>query len=198
MVRAEVDPIAFKDLVDTLLKRDSPMVRALMANDINTHRKLKGRLKSGNISDLEYKDPNDSSKSIKLTDDEAIEIVAIHPFLDFRQNILGPKDTIKLDRYALTRDDFESYLEDFDEHHPDEYDRDLALKNLRERKRHEKEMSELASSTAAVMTSTNPSLESNSSSGNTGQNTDPVDEQLRALRKTTIKPDASKFQEFTK
>ena len=90
MVRGDTDPNVFKALVNTLLGRDSLMVRALMAND-DTHRKLKGRLKRGDISDLDYEDPHDSSKSIELTEDKIIEIVALQPFLDYRQNLLEQK-----------------------------------------------------------------------------------------------------------
>jgi hypothetical protein len=95
MVRIDTDPNAFKALVDTLLGSGSSMVRALMENDINTHQKLKGRLKDGDIKTLEYKDPDDSLQSIKLDDEESFEILAIQSFLEYSQNILGPKNVNK-------------------------------------------------------------------------------------------------------
>ena len=106
-----------------------------MENRVNTHRKLKGRLKKGDIPDLEYEDPNNSTKTIQLNEDEANEIIAIYPFLNYHQNTLGPKDTVKLDQSTLTHEDFEDYLEDFDEDQPDEYDRDVAVKNYPVNKR---------------------------------------------------------------
>ena len=122
------DTEEFKHLASYIFGDGSPTQLYCSQAKVNTHRKLKAKLKSciESCTDLEYTDPSTGDK-LKLSDEDLEEINAIQFFLNFMQNETGTKEDCPLDITQFSCDDFTSYLtDDYNEDNPDEYDPSIA------------------------------------------------------------------------
>ena len=123
--------VEFQHSIDVLLGADSPPARALRQNKINTHRKLREKIKRGTIAGLTYTYLDGNTKSIKSDEEDIFRILAIQPFIDHMQNVTGPRDIVPLDISKFTCDDFEDYFQfEYDEDAPDVYNRAIARDNM--------------------------------------------------------------------
>ena len=202
------DTEEFKHLTSYIFGDGSPTQQYCSQANVNTHRKLKAKLKSSIESGtaLEYTDP-ETSATVKLSEDDIYEINAIQSFKAFMQNETGPKKTRPLDITEFSRDDFTSYLtDDYDPDNPDVYVYKIAVANRQNIELHEAQMKlnevqmqKLASTTANVMISGGATTTSSSGGGsNGGGNVSPIDPfatERKAFKKLEA-PDSKAFTLF--
>ena len=183
--------------------KGSPIQLYCSQANVNTHHKLKAKLKSSIESgtDLEYTDP-ETNATAKLSDDDIFEINAFQPFKAAMQNETGPKRTHQVDITRFFRNDFTSYLGDYDPDDPDEYEYCMAKAALatathEANKLHEAQMKQLASTTANAMTAggttdTTSSSGGSSSGGGVIPTIDPLATEKKALKKAET-PDSNAY-----
>jgi hypothetical protein len=186
--------------------KGSPIQLYCSQANVNTHHKLKAKLKSSIESgtDLEYTDP-ETNATAKLSDDDIFEINAFQPFKAAMQNETGPKRTHQVDITRFFSNDFTSYLGDYDPDDPDEYEYCMAKAALatathEANKLHEAQMKQLASTTANAMTAggttdTTSSSGGSSSGGGVIPTIDPLAMKKKALKKTET-PDYNAYTPF--
>ena len=127
------------------------------------------------MNSSEYED--EKGDTVKLSEVDIYEVMAISSFRNLMQNETGPKKTCPLDITDFLRNDFTQYLNnDYDEDNPDKYGSKQANESLAAREKveadralhkekHEAEMKKLAATTANVMTTTGGTTNTANSSG---------------------------------
>ena len=126
------DTEEFKHLTSNIFGDGSPIQLYCSQAKVNTHRKLKAKLKSSIESgtDLEYTDP-ETNASAMLSEDDIFEINALSSFKNAMQNETGPKINYRLDITKYSREDFLTYLDGtYDPENPDKYDSIKAYKSF--------------------------------------------------------------------
>jgi hypothetical protein len=194
----------FDNCTDELFGAGSPARLVCKQNGITSHRKLREKFKS-DLKELEYEDPT-TGRKVKLGEDDLLEVGALISFMNAMQNETGPRMECPLDMTEFSRGDFERYMDNsYDPDNPDVYSVQVA----RESQKHREEMelmreqrAQLAAATANTMAgggnnSTSTSSNSGGGSGHTRSAPDPLDEELRMLKKSE-KPDSTKFNKLEK
>ena len=205
------DTEEFKHLASYIFGDGSPTQQYCSQANVNTHRKLKAKLKSSIESGtaLEYTDP-ETSATMQLSEDDIYEINAYQSFKAKRQNETGAKKSRPLDITEFSRDDFMSYLADeYNPDNPDVYVYKIAVANRQNIELHEAQMKlnevqmqKLASTTADVMISGGATTTSSSGGGSNGGvssgggNVSPIDP-FAAERKAFKKLEAPDSKAFT-
>ena len=110
------EEVEFNHLLNEFFGVGSPIYQYCIHYKIKFHCKLRAKLKEVE----EYDD--EKGDTVKLSEDDIVEIMAFQSFRNFMQNEHGPKKTCPLDITEFSRSDFKDYLNnDYDEDNPEKY-----------------------------------------------------------------------------
>ena len=114
------DADEFTHAISVLVGETSATEQYCRQAGVINHRKFRAKLKDSidNGTDLEYTD-SVTNTTAKLSEEGIFEIKAFQSFKAYMQNETGPKRTHPVDITKFSRNDYTSYLDDYDQDDPD-------------------------------------------------------------------------------